>query len=172
MKSILVAIDEVQDVTADTALIQRSMALARAFSSRVWLVHVVPRPGITPFNVEREVLRKESAAELRHEHAALQRLAGQLRARGIDATALMVQGPTVKTLIQQAERHDADIVLVTCHRHSRLYRALLEDAGQRLLQASSRPVLFVPQQQLHSAPSLLHPATTEQPPAGPRHTVN
>jgi hypothetical protein len=40
--------------------------------------------------------------ELRHKHKVMQRLTAALRERGIDATALLVEGVTVKTIIEEA----------------------------------------------------------------------
>ena len=145
MKNILVAIDDVEATTATSALIQRVEALARAFSSKLWLLHVVPRPGMTPFTVPSEVLRGQAAAELHHEHKRVQRLSQHLRESGIDTTALLVEGATVKTILREADRLEADLIVVTSHRHSLLYRTLLDGAGERLLNESARPVMFVPE---------------------------
>ena len=146
MKHILVAIDDIEGTGPTSPLIQQSVTLARAFSSKVWLVHVVPQPGLTPFTVPRELLRGQAASELHHEHKAIQQLARHLRDSGLDATALLVEGMTVKTILKEADRLDADLIVVKSHRHSLLYRALLDGAGERLLNESSRPVLFVPEQ--------------------------
>lgn len=146
MKNILVAIDDIENTTPASPLIQQSVTLARAFSSKLWLVHVVPQPGLTPFTVPRELLRGQAASELHHEHKAIQQLTRYLRDSGLEATALLVEGMTVKTILKEADRLDADLIVVKSHRHSLLYRALLDGAGERLLNESSRPVLFVPEQ--------------------------
>jgi nucleotide-binding universal stress UspA family protein len=145
MKNILVAIDDIENTTLASPLIQQSVTLARAFSSKLWLVHVVPRPGLTPFTVPRELLRGQAASELHHEHKAIQQLTRYLRDSGLDAKALLVEGMTVKTILKEADRLDADLIVVKSHRHSLLYRALLDGAGERLLNESSRPVMFVPE---------------------------
>lgn len=164
MKHILVAIDDIENTTPASPLIQQSVTLARAFSSKVWLVHVVPQPGLTPFTVPRELLRGQAASELHHEHKAIQQLTRFLRDRGLDAKALLVEGMTVKTILKEADRLDADLIVVKSHRHSLLYRALLDGAGERLLNESSRPVLFVPEQREAVAD---RPCDTE---AGNRHS--
>jgi len=146
MKNILVAIDNIEGTRPQSPLVQRAAALARAFSSKIWLVHVVPQPGLTPFTVPRELLRGQAASELWHEHKSMQHLTHYLRDSGIEATALLVEGTPVKTILSEAERLDADLIVVASHRHSLLYRTLLDGAGERLLNQSSRPVMFVPEQ--------------------------
>ncbi len=147
VKNILVAIDSVAGATPTSAVIRRAIELARAFSSKVWLVHVVPHGrATTPFTVPREVLRGEVATELRHEHKSLQHLTQHLRDKGIDARAFLVEGATVKMILEEADRLDADLIVVGSHSHGLLYRALLDGIGDRLLNESLRPLLFVPEQ--------------------------
>ncbi len=129
-------------------MIRHAIECAHAFSSKVWLLHVVP-PGraTTPFTVPREVLRGQVATELCQEHKSMHHLAEHLRDNGIDTTALLVEGPTVKMILGEAQRLDADMIVVGSHGHSRLYRALLGDTGERLLNESSRPIVFVPERE-------------------------
>ena len=57
MKTILVAIENIEGTGLTSPAIEHTVELAHSFSSKVWLVHVVPRLGTTPFTVPREVLR-------------------------------------------------------------------------------------------------------------------
>lgn len=145
MKNILLAIDNIEGSTPSSPVIERTVELAAAFSSKVWLVHVVPQPGLTPFNVPREMLREQAAGELCHEHKHIHRLADRLRERDIDATALLIEGATVHTLLAEAERLNVDLIVAGFHGHGVLYRTLLDGTGEQLLRKSSYPIMFVPQ---------------------------
>lgn len=156
MKNILVAIDSITSITPASPVIRHAIEFARAFSSKIWLLHVVP-PGraTTPFTVPREVLRDQVATELCQEHKSMQHLAQHLRDNGIEVTALLVEGSTVKMILGEAQRLAADLIVVGSHGHSTVYRALLGDIGERLLNESSRPILYVPESGAES------PATAE-----------
>jgi nucleotide-binding universal stress UspA family protein len=91
------------------------------------------------------MLRNQAATELHHEHKYLQHLTGVLRDRGINATALLVEGTTVKTILEEADRLAADLIIVGSHSHGLLYRALLDGTGERLLNETTRAILFVPE---------------------------
>jgi nucleotide-binding universal stress UspA family protein len=145
MKTILVAVENIEALTLSVPVMERTIELAHAFGSKVWLVHVVPRLGTTPFTVPREALREGAATELHHEHKLLQEVTAHLREGGIDAGALLIEGSTVRSLLQEAERLHADLIVVGSHSHSLFYRALLDGTGERLLNESKRPVLFVPE---------------------------
>ena len=124
---------------------QRTMELAGAFSSKVWILHVVPdtdRPH--PYNVDRRTLRGEVAGELRGEREFLHRLAECLRERGVAASAHLAEGATIETILGEAERLDADLVMLGCHRHSLLLGQFTEFVEQGLLGKCRRPVMFVP----------------------------
>ena len=144
VKNILVAIESCETITIASPLIKRTLELASAFSSKVWVLHVVPYSRDAPFNVDTTTLRKEVATELRHEHEFLQHLAQCLRDRDIDATALLVEGPIIKTILKESDRLDIDLIILGCHSHGLLYGALTDPTEEGLLSKCLRPIMFVP----------------------------
>ena len=145
MKNILVAIDSCESITIASPIMERTLELASAFSSKVWILHVVPHMREPPFNVDTGTLRREVAAELRHEHEFLQHLATCLRGRGVDAAALLVEGATIRTILKESERLAIDLIIVGCHKHGLLYGALVDVTGEGLLSHCTRPIMFVPE---------------------------
>jgi len=123
---------------------ERTLDMANAFSSKVWILHIVPDSRQPPFNVDSKTLRREVAAELHHEHELLQQLAQCLRDRDVDATALLVEGPTVRTILKESDRLDIDLVVLGCHRHGMFYGALMDVTEEGLLSKCPRPIMFVP----------------------------
>ena len=145
MENILVAIDDCEATNIASPIIERTLELAGVFSSKVWIIHVVPdMRRSTPFNVDSKVLRREVAAELCKEHEFLQRLAQCLRDRDIDAKALLIEGATTKTILKESDRLDIDLIVLGCHRHGLLYGVLTEFTEEGLLSKCPRPIMFVP----------------------------
>ena len=145
MKNILVAIDDIETTTIASPLMEHVLELAGAFSSKVWLVHIVPRsrePG--PFNIDNDALRHEAAAELSNEHEFLQSLARCLRDRGVEAKALLIEGATVRTILNESERLAIDLIVLGCHRHRVPYGVLTEFTEEGVLGICSRPIMYVP----------------------------
>ena len=145
MKNILVAIDTCEAITIASPIMERTLELADAFSSKVWILHIVPPSRQPPFNVDAKTLRREVAAEFRHEHDFLQHLAQCLRDRDIDANALLVKGATIKTILNESDRLDIDLIVLGCHQHGLLYGALMDVTEEGLLSNCSRPLMFVPE---------------------------
>ena len=145
MENILVAIDDCVNTSIASPIMEKTLELARNTMCKVWVVHVVPdtnRP--IPFNIDRTVIRREVAAELSNEHAYLQQLAQCLRKRDIDATALLLEGGTIRTLLREVLRLEADLIILGCHKHGLLYGALMRLTEDSLLSKCPCPIMFVP----------------------------
>jgi len=147
VKNILVVVDCCDATTIASPIMERSLELARAFSSKVWILHVVPHSHQAPYNIDSKTLRREVADEFRHEHEFLQRLAQCLRSRDVDAIALLVEGPIIKTILKESERLNIDLIVIGCQRHSLLYGALMDVTKEGLLSKCSFPVMFVPMEE-------------------------
>lgn len=146
MKNILVAIDSCETTTITSPIMERTLELASAFSSKVWILHIVPYTR-EPYNVDSKTLRREVAAELHHEHEFLRYLAQCLRERGINATALLVEGATIRTILNESDRLDIDLIVLGCHKHGMLYGALMDVTEEGLLSKCPRPIMFIPVQE-------------------------
>jgi len=144
VKNILVAIDSCETTTMASPIMERTLDLASAFSSKVWILHVVPHSRQAPFNVDSKTLRRDVAAELHHEHEFFQQLAQCLRDRDVDASALLVEGPTIRTILKESDRLDIDLIVLGCHKHSLLFGALMDVTEEGLLSNCTRPIMFIP----------------------------
>ena len=144
MKKILVAVDYFESITIASPLLEKTIELASAFSSQVWLLHVVPLSRQPPFNVDNDILRREAARELHDEHEFFQQLANCLRDRNIQATSLMVEGATIRTILRESEKLGVDLIILGCHRHSELFGSLAGDTEKGLLNKCAYPIMFVP----------------------------
>lgn len=145
MKNILVAIESCESTTIASPLIEKAIELAAAFSSKLWVLHVVPHTHQPPFNIDSKATRREIAAEFHHEHEFVQYLAKCIAERDINVSALLVQGAIIKTILKESERLDADLIVMGCHKHGLLYGALMDNTEEGLLSKCTRPVLFVPE---------------------------
>lgn len=142
MKTILVPVD-FSPVTV--AVIAQAAELADAFASTLWLVHVAaPDPDFVGHQAGPSNVRQQVAHELRNIHRRLQEHAQVLRERGLNATALQVQGAIADTILQEAERLGVDLIVLGSHGHGTLRRALLGSVSERVLHQTTCPVLIVP----------------------------
>lgn len=142
MKTILAALD-FSPVAAD--VVARAAELARAFGATLWLVHVAaPDPDFVGYEPGPQTVRRSVAAELHDVHRHLQEQSAELRASGLECTGLLVQGSTPEMIVREAERLDADLIVLGSHGHSVIRRALLGSVSEHVLHHANRPLLILP----------------------------
>jgi nucleotide-binding universal stress UspA family protein len=144
VKKILVAVESFETTTVASPLIEKTIEMANAFSSRVWVLHVVPKSRQSPFNVDQQILRREVSHELHDEHEFVQQFSQCLRDRDINARSLLVEGATINTILHESDRLEIDLIIMGCHRHSELFAALMNETDQGMLAKCAQPIMFVP----------------------------
>lgn len=139
---ILVAVD-FSSVTSRVMEIARD--LATRTTSHVYVLHVAePEPDFVGYDTGPDVVRDQVAEEFHREHRQVQALADNLRSSHVGATALLIQGSIVETIVREAERLDADIIVVGSHGHGAVFDLLVGSISEGLVRKSTRPVLVVP----------------------------
>jgi nucleotide-binding universal stress UspA family protein len=142
MKTILAAVD-FSPVSND--VIEHATALAAALHAALWLLHVAaPDPDFVGYDAGPDSVRRAVATELHDVHRRLQARSAELRERGIDCTALLLQGSTADTIVREAERLHADLIVLGSRGHGALRRALLGSVSEHVLHHANRPLIIVP----------------------------
>ena len=119
--------------------------MATSLNAPVALVHAAePEPDFVGYDAGPEVVRGQVAKEMRDEHRKLQALADKLRDEGVDVTALLVQGPTVETVLATAKKQGSDLIIVGSHGFGAVYDLLVGSISRGLIKDSPIPVLVVP----------------------------
>ena len=140
--NILVAVDL---SPASTKVVEAARGVAELTGASVYILHVAePEPDFVGYNAGPEVVRTQVAEELRREHRAVQAFADGLRNGGLDATALLVRGPTVETTLKEADNHKAGLIVVGTHGHGAVYDVLVGSYSAGIIRRSKMPVLVVP----------------------------
>lgn len=126
-------------------VLERAAAEARAFAARLWLLHVAaPEPDFVGYDPGPVGVRQQVAQHLREDHQRLQAHAQSLREGGLDVTALLVQGPTIETILREASKLAADLIVLGSHGRGVLGRTLLGSVSEGILRKTAIPVLIVP----------------------------
>ncbi len=126
-------------------VLQTLEQVAATFAAQMWLVHVAPPdPDFVGYETGPDVVRSQVAAEHRERHLQLQRLADRLRSAGVETTALLLQGPTIETVIAEAGRLSASLIVLGSHGHGAVYDLLVGSVSEGIVRAAKVPVLLVP----------------------------
>ena len=139
---LLVAID----LSEATQIIVDSVEeITREYPAKVWVVHnAEPPPDHVEFKVDPLAAREQLAKKFHKEHCQIQEIADRLRDAGLDATALLVHGPTVETILKEASDLDVDMIVVGTHGRGEMHGLLVGSVSKGILQKSIYPVLVIP----------------------------
>jgi len=142
MEAILAALDF---SAVASSVLERATEMAERFGARLWLVHVAaPEPEFVGYDPGPQAARDHRALDLREEHRRVQRWAEALRARGIDATALLIQGHPVEKILEEADRLHVEMIVLGSHGRGALARLVLGSVSEGVVRRSMCPVLIVP----------------------------
>lgn len=142
MKTILVPVD-FSDVTP--RVIETAQTLARAFGSRVVLLHISePEPDFVGFEPGPMAVRASVARDFKKEHQKLEELRAGVVAAGVDVLALHIQGPMVDKVVDEAQKQNADAIVIGSHGHGALFEFLVGSVTSGVLRAAKCPVIVVP----------------------------
>ena len=139
---ILVCVD-LSDSTEE--ILKTIETLYQPLNAKVWLLHnAMPEPDSIEFKVDPIEARESLAKEFHLQHQQLQELAEQIRKSGVDASALLVHGKTVDTILTEASDLDIDMIVVGSHGQGAMYQLLVGSISEGVLHRSSKPVLVIP----------------------------
>ena len=94
---LLVAID-FSEIT--NLIVEKVEQIALKTKAKIWMIHVAqPDPDFIGYDVGPESEREFMASKFRKQHIEIQRLTDKMKTKGIDITPLLVQGPTIETII-------------------------------------------------------------------------
>ncbi len=144
MKNILVPVD-FSDITSD--VVKEADLLAHKFSAKLWLIHIIAPNYDTHahgYKSYPKLMRNQLAGHFRDEHRKLQKLAEGLRKSEDDTTAMLIQGETVETILKEASKVSADLIVLGSHGNGALHKALLGSVSEGVLRKSPCPVLIMP----------------------------
>jgi len=113
--------------------------------AKVWILHnAEPEPDFVEFKVDPLAAREALAEKFHNEHCQIQEIANRLRKSGLEATALLVHGATVETILKEASDLDVDMIVVGTHGRGAMYQLLVGSVSEGILHKSRYPVLVIP----------------------------
>ncbi len=89
-------------------------------------------------------MRDAVAKKFHNEHRLLQQFSQELRSAGLDCTALLVEGSITETILNEAAKLPADMVILGTQGKGVVDRFFLGSTSEDVLHKSPVPVLVVP----------------------------
>ena len=113
--------------------------------ARIWLLHVAePDPSFVGYEAGPDAVRDQVAAEYRRERQQLQECAERLRAGGREVSTLVVPGAIAETILHEAARLQADLVVMGSHGYGTIAELIVGGVSKVVLRKAACPVLVIP----------------------------
>lgn len=142
MKNILVTVDFEEQTNV---LIEKAEQMASKFVAKLWLVHIAPpEPDFVGYSTGPQYIRDILAEDLRKEHRMIQEIANNLKAKGIEAEGLLIQGMTSEAILEEAKKLNVDLIIIGHHKRGFIYNLFMVSTDDSLIDKSDIPVLTVP----------------------------
>ena len=142
MQAILACVD-FSDV--EGRVIDAAVALAGAFGGELHVLHVGEEdPAFVGYAAGPQTVRDHVASTLREEHRRVEAIAAQATQLGLKAHPHTRRGPYAETILREAERVHAGIIVLGSHGHGRLHTLLVGSVASGVLRGAKVPVLVVP----------------------------
>ena len=128
--------------------------LAKTLSAKLWLLHVAEaEPDFLGFKMGPQYIRDVHSEIFRNEHRQIQRIADRLRKANLDTTAILVQGATVESILDQAAKLDVDMIVLGSHGRGVMHRLITGSVSESVLRKSVCPVFIVPTNEHRVSPA-------------------
>ncbi len=128
--------------------------LAKTLSAKLWLLHVAEaEPDFLGFKMGPQYIRDVHSEIFRNEHRQIQRIADRLRKANLDTTAILVQGATVESILDQAAKLDVDMIVLGSHGRGVMHRLITGSVSESVLRKSVCPVFIVPTHEHRVSPA-------------------
>lgn len=139
---LLVAID-FSEITK--LILEKVEEIALKTGAKIWLIHVVqPDPVFIGYDVGPNSERDFMASKFREKHVKIQEISETIKEKGIDITPLLIQGPTIESILEEAEKLKVDMIVSGSHGHGTMFHILIGSVSKGLLKKSQIPLLIVP----------------------------
>lgn len=129
----------VENSAYDDAIIDHVAELAKICKSSVVLIHVAD--GWAARNIEQLKLRESE--EMKKDREYIEKLAGELETRGIEADAVLATGDPANEISEAAKREECDLIAMATHGHKFIGDMIHGSVSHTVRHASHIPVLLV-----------------------------
>lgn len=125
------------------AVIERSVALCKAFNSELVLMYVSsPHPDFLGCDYQqgqrwRELVLSEPGANIVS-------YAEKADAQGVKLSVVVTQGPVVESILEVAQNISADWIVLGSHGHGALYDLLVGSTVEGVMSVANVPTVIVP----------------------------
>lgn len=142
IKNIIVAVD-FNDSVAE--VLGYAESLAHKYSAKIWIIHVAePDTEFVGYVTGPQYIRNLKDDEIREEHRILQSYCDAFLDKDIETEAVVVQGTPVESVLTEAKKLNADLLIAGSHKYGFFHNLFSESVSLELFKKINIPLLTIP----------------------------
>ncbi|MCK5685097.1 universal stress protein [bacterium] len=142
MKNILVGIEFRENFEM---LIEKALEVSEPHDSKIWLIHVSkPDTDFVGFELGPHYIGNYRVNNHKEENKLLLAEVKRLKKLSVNAEAILLEGATAETILEEAKKLDIDLIICGHHAHGFLYKMIFKNTALSVARESEIPVLVVP----------------------------
>lgn len=137
---------------ATITVVRMAREVARALGMKLILMHVsTPDVDAEGGQIRRDASRQGVAAEMHRYHKELNVLAAECTKLGVDTSALLVRGHSMRgnpvpKMIKELKRVKPALIVMGTHQHGGLFETIFGSASAKVIHKATCPILLIPSQ--------------------------
>jgi nucleotide-binding universal stress UspA family protein len=142
MKTFLVPVDF---SAVSMEIVDTAVTFARSFGGKVVLLNVIQPPIITSeYALPVEAVQETIIAAEKDATAKLSGYTGIFQSAGLGVEAIVRHGPPVYAILEEAEKAQADFIIMGSHGHGKLYDLLVGSTASGVIKGAKCGVIIMP----------------------------
>ncbi len=142
MKNIIVALDIEKK---EEYLVEKGIEMAKAYKAKLWIIHAsAPDPDFVGYEAGPQSVREERAKTLFTENQILNDYSELAKRKGVEATGLLIQGPTIELILEECDKLKADLLILGHRKLGFIQRIIKGSIAGGILENTKIPLMIIP----------------------------
>ncbi|MCA9493135.1 MAG: universal stress protein [Myxococcales bacterium] len=132
--------------TCSMLVVGRASSLAKKLGARILLLHIAEVPeGVAPETLVRPdgVPVKAGDFALTGAKAGMERMVAEARHHGVEPLVVVRTGPVVDTILEVADEHQGDLLVIGTHGRTGIARMMLGSVAEQVARRAKAPVMLI-----------------------------
>ena len=142
MKNIIVALDIEKK---EEYLVEKGIEMTKVYNAKLWIIHAsAPDPDFVGYEAGPQSVRDERAKTLFTENQILNDYSELAKRKGVDATGLLIQGPTIELILEECDKLKADLLILGHRKHGFIQRIIRGSIAGGIMENTKIPLMIIP----------------------------
>jgi nucleotide-binding universal stress UspA family protein len=129
--------------------LEQAEIFAKALGAEVILTRAIENPLAIAPEAGPAAEKKVAGETINQANSYLNGVVSSLKGKGIKGRAIVKEGPPSSAILGVAQKEDVNFIVMSTHGHTGLSKVVLGSVAEKVVYATSRPVILVKPERIH-----------------------